>query len=101
MEYGPDIICPKCATRHGPAATRCECGYVFEVPVEDPAPAKHFYGLAVFFGVVGFLLAKYVERSGNAFMPLGALIFMATSLMLGLRSSLYFAAKKRKDSQPD
>lgn len=93
MNYGRDIMCPQCRSMHGAAATNCECGYVFEVPVEDPAPAHHFFLLALFFGAVTILASMYAQNKGYIYLPIGGLLCTGASGALGVRSWIYFFLK--------
>lgn len=100
MDYGSDIICPQCRSRHGPAATACECGHVFEVPEEDPAPPRNFFLAALFFAVVTIISAAVAQKTGGTYLPIGGMLFTAVSATLGLRSWLYFYRKKRREAKP-
>jgi hypothetical protein len=94
MEYGHDIVCPKCERRHGSAAKECECGHVFEVVKEDPAPPAHFliFGTIMLIGCV--VVAKAATNRGLVFLPIFGIIGGAVAYTLALRSWLYF---RRKD----
>ena len=96
MEYAHDIICPKCRNRHGAAAQSCECGHVFESPEEDPAPPRHFFIAALFFGGVTAISVIIAEKKTVAYLPIGGLLFTSVAITLGIRSWLYFLLKKRR-----
>ena len=99
MEYGHDIRCPKCGSQHGPAAKSCECGHVFRVHQEDPAPPKYFFLIALFFGSVT-VASVFVSRN-NAFtyLPIGGLLFTSVAATLGIRSWLFFLHRKQTDKK--
>ena len=99
MEYGHDRVCPECRSRHGAAAKACECGYVFTLPEEDPAPPLHFFLAALFFGLVFVVSAMIAQKKGMVYMPIGSLLFMSASAALGIRSWIYFFLKKRKNAK--
>ena len=99
MEYGHDITCPQCRSRHGPAAKSCECGYVFEIPEEDPAPPRHFFIAALFFGVITAGSAIVAQKKGAMYLPIGGLLFTAVAVTLGIRSWIHFSLKKRRDEK--
>ena len=94
MEYGHDIICPQCRIRHGPAAKSCDCGYVFKVAEEDPAPAMHFViaGIVMLLGSVG--VAWLADKRGLMFLPIFGVIGAGVAFTLAVRSWLYFLRKK-------
>jgi hypothetical protein len=99
MEYQHDIICPECNRRHGPAAKSCECGYVFEEPEEEPAPARHYFLASLFFLIVAVVSAVIAQREGGVYLPIGGLLFASVTATFGVRSWLYFRFKKPKDSK--
>lgn len=101
MNYERDIMCPQCRSMHGAAAKKCDCGYVFEVPVEDPAPAHHFFLLALFFGAVTILASMYAQNKGYAYLPIGGLLFTGAAGALGVKSWIYFSFKKRNNTKND
>lgn len=101
MEYGPDIMCPQCGARHGAAAKNCDCGHVFTTPEEEPAPAWHFFSVALFFGAVAFISAWVMDQRERIYLPVGALLFMGVATALGVRSLIFSYAKKRQDEKKD
>jgi len=99
MNYERDIMCPQCRSLHGAAAKSCECGHVFEVPVEDPAPPHHFFLLALFFGIVTILASIYAQHKGYIYLPIGGLLFTGAAGALGVKSWIYFFLKNRKKAK--
>jgi hypothetical protein len=96
MNNEHDIICPQCRTRHGPAAKACECGHVFESPEEAPAPASHFFIAALIFGGIAAISTIVIGKRGGVYLPLGSLLFAGAAMVLGLKSWLYHALKKKE-----
>lgn len=101
MEYEHDIVCPQCRSRHGPAAKSCECGYLFETPEEDPAPPRHFFLAALFFGAVTIVSMVVAQKKDAIYLPIGGLLFTSVAATLGVRSWLHFVFKNRKDEKKE
>jgi hypothetical protein len=91
-----DIICPQCRTRHGPAATLCECGHEFEKEVEDPAPPRHFFIAALCFGIITVISSVIAHKNNAVYLPIGGLLFTSVAFTLGCRSWLYFKFQKKR-----
>lgn len=84
----PDIFCPACRARHGPAAKVCECGQSLVVE-QPPAPPWVFFTLAAFFTAVTFGSAHLASRNGLIYLPIGSILFTSASVALGVKSWLW------------
>ncbi|MEZ0275991.1 MAG: hypothetical protein ACAH88_13880 [Roseimicrobium sp.] len=95
MDDLPDIICPDCGARHGPAAKTCECGRSFVVE-EAPAPPSIFFAISGFFAVVTVWSAEIANKNGYVYLPIGSMLFFAVAFTLGVRSWLWGLRNRSK-----
>ncbi|QIF03785.1 hypothetical protein [Roseimicrobium sp. ORNL1] len=88
MHEAPDIICPDCGARHGPAAKACECGRSLVVE-EAPASPLIYFVIAIVAAVGTALSSNAAEKLGLLYFPFGGILFASVAFTLGVRSWLW------------
>lgn len=91
----PDIICPQCGARHGPAAKACECGQSLIVE-EEPAPPLTFFALSAIFALGTAWATHLADQNGLIYFPLGGMLFTSVAFTFGVRSWLWRLRNRNK-----